>query len=528
MKVSSVQEMRDLDARAVEAYGLPDHLLMENAGQAVYYVILRELGVRNRRFAVFCGPGNNGGDGLVVARKLHSTGGRVRVFLLGDPEAYRGPARSNLEILRRAGGGILVKPGIEDVSEFLDGCDAVVDGILGTGVTREVGGELAGIIRRINDSGKRVFSIDIPSGVDGDTGQPRGVAIQADATITFGLPKRGNLLLPGIRLGGRLYVSHISFPPELLSGAPIEVSLNEPAELPTHAPMTPDEEPESPSRSLLIVAGDSSRLGPPTLTAVSFLQVGSGVAWLAVPRSAELSLPHLPRGISLAPQDETDAGTLALSSLDCLLWLAQRVSLVVVGHGFADTEETRELARRFLDEVERPVILDGETAEALEGDGDLFRRREEATVILVDARELARLASRSASEVLEDPLKLVQETGGKLASTILLLEGQVLVGLPDQRAFINVTGSPEGPAEGWSDVLAGIIGAMHSLGMPLEAAVRTGVFLHGLADEDAGRIEVKGHASVESLIQCLPLALDSLKSEVSAFTTHYHGVLEVI
>ena len=166
MKVSSVREMHGLDARAMESYGLPDYLLMENAGQAVYYAILRETGVVGLRFVVLCGPGNNGGDGLVVARKLSSSGANVRVFLLGDPDAYEGSAKGNLEIFRRGGGSLVPRARVEEVSESLQWCDVVVDGLLGTGVKREVEGRLAEIIEEVNRSKKRVFSVDIPSGVD--------------------------------------------------------------------------------------------------------------------------------------------------------------------------------------------------------------------------------------------------------------------------------------------------------------------------------------------------------------------------
>jgi NAD(P)H-hydrate epimerase len=208
MRVSTVQEMRELDTRAMSEYGLPAHLLMENAGDAVYHVILRELGVLGRGFTVISGPGNNGGDGFVVARRLHSTGGQVRVLLFNDPASYSGPANVNLGLLETSGVETLVCPDPDEVAESLVWCDAVVDGLLGTGITGEVTGRFHEIVRQVNESKKPVFSIDIPSGVDGDTGQVRGVAIHSSRTNTFGLPKRGNLLGPGAELGGRLFVSH--------------------------------------------------------------------------------------------------------------------------------------------------------------------------------------------------------------------------------------------------------------------------------------------------------------------------------
>lgn len=231
MKVCSVQEIRRLDLRAGEEYGLQGEILMENAGHAVYSVISRDVVVRGGRFAVFGGPGNNGGDGFVVARKLRSSGGGVRALVLGKAGSYVGPARRNLQRLRKAGVEIRFRPAMDEILESLGWCDAVVDGLLGTGITRDVTSPFREVVEAVNRSGKPVFSIDIPSGVDGDTGEVHGVAIRAGATVTFGLPKRGNVLGPGAALGGRLFVSHISFPPALVAEAVSDLALNNPSEI---------------------------------------------------------------------------------------------------------------------------------------------------------------------------------------------------------------------------------------------------------------------------------------------------------
>ena len=210
MKVSSVSEMRAMDRTAIEEFGIAEELLMENAGQAVYFVILTQLGIGGKKFVVFCGTGNNGGDGLVVARKIHSNGAAVKVFLLGDPARFKGVARLNLDIVSRLPIQVQRIESIEAIRADVAHCDAIVDGIFGTGLVRDVGGLYRDVIDLINHSGRPVFSVDIPSGVNGDTGQVMGIAVRADHTITFGLPKIGNVLYPGYELGGKLSVSHIS------------------------------------------------------------------------------------------------------------------------------------------------------------------------------------------------------------------------------------------------------------------------------------------------------------------------------
>jgi len=197
MKVAKVSEVRDLDRRATEEFGISQDLLMENAGQAVYFVILQEFGIKGNKFAVFCGGGNNGGDGLVVARKIHSSGGEVRVFLVGDEAEFKGAAKRNFEIASRMPIEISKVGSIESLRLELLDSDAVVDAIFGTGLARKVSGLYRDVIQLINESQRTVFSVDIPSGINGDTGEEMGIAVTADYTVTFGLPKLGNMLYPG-------------------------------------------------------------------------------------------------------------------------------------------------------------------------------------------------------------------------------------------------------------------------------------------------------------------------------------------
>ena len=227
MKVSRVAEMRNLDRQAISDFGITQEMLMENAGEAAYFVILREFGVKGKKFVIFCGVGNNGGDGFVVARKIHSTGGEVKVFFMGERDKLEGSARKNFDIISKMPIELCDIESIEQAKEAVFNCDAIVDAIFGTGLSREVAGIHRDAIQLINESKKKVFSIDIPSGINGDTGQVMGSAIRSDYTITYGLPKIGNMLYPGFDLCGKLYVSHISFPPCLYNTESIKFQVNE-------------------------------------------------------------------------------------------------------------------------------------------------------------------------------------------------------------------------------------------------------------------------------------------------------------
>jgi NAD(P)H-hydrate epimerase len=264
--------MRYMDRFAVEKLDIPEEILMENAGLASTFVLEQEIGIRDKKFIVFCGIGNNGGDGLVVARKIHSNGGLVKVYVVGDPEKFKGAAKTNWNVISKIPVEVRIVKSVEEVRmEVLD-CHAIVDALFGTGFDREATGLYKEVIELINESGKMVLSLDIPSGVHGDTGEIMGVAIKADYTVTFGLPKVGNILYPGYHLCGKLYVTHISFPPSLHNSDTIKVEINNYVKLP---PREKDVHKGS-MGEVLFIPGAASYFGAPNFYALSFLKAGGG------------------------------------------------------------------------------------------------------------------------------------------------------------------------------------------------------------------------------------------------------------
>jgi hydroxyethylthiazole kinase-like uncharacterized protein yjeF len=396
MKVSTVEEMRALDRRAMSEYGISDHTLMENAGHAVYFVILRELGVSGHRFVVISGLGNNGGDSFVVARKIRSTGGEVHVLALGDVERYGDCARTNLEMLWKSGTKVTVQPTTAEIAGAISRSDAIIDGLLGTGITREVSGQFREVIEQVNRSRKTVFSIDIPSGVDGNTGDIFGVAVRADATITFGLPKRGNLLYPGAALGGQLFVSHISFPPQLTSADEILVALNDPTPLPP---------------------------------------------------------------------------------------------------GAEDTQQSEQSAAR---------------------------------VLIPPFEEMSRLAGVPVAAIRRDPIPIVQRVARDLEAIVVLEGARSLIGLPSRLVYINTSGNSGLPTAGSGDALKEAIGAMCGLGMPIEEAVRTGLFLYGFAGDLAAREKDRGGITARDILEHLPAATSAYREDYAGVTRGLYNTVEVV
>jgi len=522
MKVSSVAKMRDLDWTAIEKFSMKDELLMENAGLAVCGAIQSELGIKGRRFVVFCGVGNNGGDGCVIARKIHSNGGQVGVYIVGNRKRFTGPAAMNLAIIERLSLQVEELRDAASAEAAVSGCDAIIDAIFGTGLTRDVAGLHRDVIDLINAAEKPVFSVDIPSGVNGDTGMVMGAAVKADCTVTFGLPKVGNMLFPGYGLCGRLYVTHISFPPSHYDDDSIRVEINAPPEIPSRRA----EGHKGDFGDVLFIAGAAGYFGAPYFAAFSFLKAGGGYSRLAAPRSIT---PHLAvRGseIVFVPQEETASGSLALKNMAALLELSRKVDMVVLGPGLSLDEEAQELARGLARGIEKPLLIDGDGITALCADLKIIRERKAPTILTPHLGELSRITGIGVEGIRANRIEVLQSAASDLQAIIVMKGAHSLIGYPDGRVFINLSGNAGMATAGSGDVLTGTIAAMFGLGLPLEDAVRKGVFIHGLAGDLAAEDEGEDGITAGDILEYLPLAVKMDREGLDeALRAQYEGVV---
>jgi NAD(P)H-hydrate epimerase len=500
MKVARVDEMKELDRCATQEFSISEELLMENAGQAVYFVILQEFGIRDNRFIVFCGGGNNGGDGLVVARKIHSNGGEVKVFLLDDEAKFKGAAKKNFEIVSRMPIEMSRVSSMDSVEAELLDSDAVVDAMFGTGLVRRVSGMYKEVIQLINESGTIVFSIDIPSGINGNTGEVMGVAVEADYTVTFGLPKLGNMLFPGYGHCGKLYVSHISFPPTLYNSDSLKVAINNPLELPERAR---DTHKGSYGR-VLFVAGSYGYLGAPYFSALSFLKAGGGLSYLATPESISPFIASKGSEIVFLPQKETSSGSLSLENKNGLLKFSQTVDMVVLGPGLSLARETQELVRELTPKIDKPLLIDGDGITAIAEDLGKIKRRKAPTILTPHLGEMSRITKMEISAINKNKIDVLQRTSRELSAIIILKGAHSFIGYPDGTVFINLIGNSGMATAGSGDVLTGTIAAMYGLGLPLEEAVRVGVFIHGFSGDVAAVDKGEDGMTAQDILDYLP------------------------
>ena len=517
MNVSTVAQMRSMDKAAIEQYGIPEEILMENAGHAAIRALSDMLAISGRSILILCGTGNNGGDGLVVARLVHALGGFPKLVHMGDPANYGGAAKTNYEIVRKLGLHAQRLKAAAQLEEYMEDADAIVDALLGTGITRAVEGLYADVIKIVNGSGKPVLSIDIASGIHGDTGSALGSVVRANCTVTFGLPKLGNLLYPGYEMCGRLVVSHISFPPQMYDSDSLTVFTNDPVQLPArqisgHKGKFGD---------ALFISGARSYYGAPYFAAMSFMKAGGGYARLAAPGSIVPTIAGKGSEIVFVPQVETPEGSIALANADDLLKLIKRLDFVVLGPGLSLQDETQKLVRTLTEVIDKPLLLDGDGITAVCGSAGLVRQRQAPTILTPHLGEMSRLAGLSVSEIEANRVDVLRQVSASLNAIVVLKGAHSLIGYPDGRVSINLSGNSGMATAGSGDVLTGTIAAMTGIGLPIEAAVRQGVFVHGLAGDLAAETEGQDGMTAQSILEHVGLAVKQCRVDRRALLGRY-------
>jgi len=528
MKVCRVSDIRELDKKAITEFGIPPAILMENAGNAVYQVIRQITEIEGKSCVILCGPGNNGGDGFVVARLLQANGANVSVLTLAGTNIYRNEAKINQEILTRFPVSIENNPSVVRVQKALQSADFVVDALLGTGIDRQVDGILKQVIDLVNRSGKKVFSIDIPSGINGDTGQEMGSSIKADYTVTFGLPKIGNLLYPGYGQGGKLYVSHISIPTTLMGNRKLKIEVPALISLPERKPDTNkfDYGP------ILVIAGAAHYYWAPYASAYSFLKAGGGYVHLACPVSVVKSIAPKGREIVFLPQVETKTGSIAYSNTESLLEVANHMKMVIIGPGMSKDKETQKLILELVKEIKTPLLIDADGINATAGHTETISRRKGPTVLTPHVGEMSRLTDKTSEEIKNNRVDTLQAISARLNAIIVLKGPHSLIGYPDGKVYFNFSGKTEGQAgmatAGSGDVLNGVIAAMCCLGLKLEDAVYTGTFIHGLAGDLTAKIKGADGMIATDILNTLPAAVKYYRANLDKITLNYYDTIYIV
>lgn len=347
-----------------------------------------------------------------------------------------------------------------------------------------------------------------------------GISVCADYTITFGLPKIGNMLYPGYDRGGKLYVTHISFPPRMHASKDLKVAVN------TNIPLPPRavDGHKGTFGQALFIAGASSYYGAPYFAASSFLKAGGGYSRLAAPASIISSIANRCSEIVFIPQTETTHGAIAMKNFDDLMALSEKMDIVVIGPGLSLDEEPCRLVKELAEKITRPLIIDGDGITALCDHPDIIKNRKVETVLTPHLGEMARITKLSIDEIREDPVGVVQKTAKDLGAVIVLKGAHTLISNPRQQVCINMTGNCGMGTAGSGDVLTGTIATMHGLGLNLEDAARKGVFIHGFAGDLAAVERGQDGITAQDILDFLPMAMKWDRNGISRkFMERYEG-----
>jgi NAD(P)H-hydrate epimerase len=507
MKVLTAAQMREVDRRTME-FGIPGLILMENAGHRVVEFLQETFApLANHRIVILCGKGNNGGDGFVVGRQIH-TRFRPRsldVVLASEPEELRGDAAENFRMLRVCGCPVAM-----EIMPRMREATIVVDALLGTGLKGAAAGRMLELIREINTGFPHatIVALDLPSGLDSDRGTVPGEAVKARHTITFTAPKAAQVLPPACDYVGELRVCPIGSPPELYENdTSIFLSLVEPPLFQDLLGPRASGAHKGDFGHVLVIGGSRGKTGAAAMAGLAALRAGAGLVTVA---SAESAVPviasHAPE-LMTEPLPETETGAISLRAFDYerLAGLVRGKEVVALGPGLGTHPETVAVVQRLVEEVEVPLVIDADGLNALAGVE--FGGR--GLVLTPHPGEMARLTGSSPAEVQNDRVGAARAFAMSRKATLVLKGQRTLLAFADGDVWINPTGTPAMATGGSGDILTGLIaGLLAQFPSCPNAAVAAAVFLHGRCGELGAAALGEKALIATDMLEFLPEAMD--------------------
>lgn len=489
MLLVTADEMQDMDQKTIHSFGIPGLVLMENAGRGAVEALLLKINAWDiKKIAVITGRGNNGGDGFVMARYLMEKGFKVTAFLLASKEAVKGDARVNLRLFEilcgRSPGSSLVE--IETEAEFKTNKsrmlhhDLFIDAILGTGLNAALRGVIKDAVELMNASKKPVFSVDIPSGLNADTGKPLGTAVNAFATATFAFAKAGHILYPGNIHTGELSIIDIGIPKFIADEKEIQLRLIEKQDIAAFFPPREFNSHKGSYGHVLVIAGSTGKTGAAALCADAAVRCGTGLVTLGAPESLLPVMESLVLEPMTHPLPEKEKGFLSETCLKDILILLKGKQALALGPGLGTREGTKKLVQGLIEQSPVPMVLDADAVNCIAENPGVLKKKTRPAILTPHPGEMARLCKHSTQDVQADRIGTARKFAAEFEAILVLKGAQTVIALPDGNAFINPTGNPGMASGGMGDVLTGMIAGFLAQGFSPEDASLAGVYIHGL------------------------------------------------
>lgn len=514
MKIVTGTQMQLLDRRTITEAHIPGKVLMERAGEGVVEHLEQRFGpARGKTVTILCGKGNNGGDGLVVARLLHRRRARVQVVFLTPVSDFSLDAAAMHRRFIAVAGRSSVKPfrSTDQVQALLESSDLVIDALLGTGLSADVTGNYLAAIELINSAGKPVIAVDIPSGLHADNGAVLGRAVRATMTVTLGLPKQGLYVGPGIDHAGTVHVVDIGIPPAYVDRIETRLVLMTQATALQALPNRLASAHKGTFGHAGIIAGSVGKTGAAALAARAALRVGAGLVTVATPNSVNDVLEAKLLEAMTLPLPETKARTLARSGFDRIVAFIQARTAVAIGPGLSTHPETVELVQSLMKHLDRPAVLDADALNALTGRASFLTECKIPPILTPHPGEMARLeVGATAQTVNADRIGIARRFARERGVYVVLKGARTVMARPDGLVAICPTGNPGMATAGTGDVLTGMIVGLLAQGVPAWEAACAATYFHGAAGDLAARQLGQAGMVAGDVIAQIPYAIQQI------------------
>jgi NAD(P)H-hydrate epimerase len=514
MYLVTAAEMQAIDRQTIDTFGLSGRILMENAGRGATRHLLRHFAdLKSKRVGIIAGSGNNGGDGFVISRYLSQKGIDVSVYLLAESQRVKGDAAANLSLLKPLKVPVIEipdEPAFSGHRSAMADLDVWVDAILGTGLKSEVKGYFQTVIDFINGLNKPVFAVDIPSGLNSDTGQPCGACIRASATATFAFAKAGHFIYPGAAFTGILEIVDIGIPPFIAETVAPKQYLITPELVRSCLSARPSDAHKGSTGHLLVVAGSPGKTGAAAMTSMSALRSGAGLVTLGIAASLNPVLECQMIEAMTAPLPASQSGILGETAFDEISSLMSGKKCLAIGPGIGQAAETKRLVHRIIKTSQIPVVVDADGINHLANHVQLLLSARAPIILTPHPGEMARLLNSNVHAVQQDRITCAREFAVEFHVHVVLKGARTVIAHPDGRVYLNPSGNAGMASGGMGDVLTGVIAGLLAQGLSPESATHAGVYLHGAAaDHLADSIGPYGYLAGD-VMNTIPAAIKKI------------------
>jgi NAD(P)H-hydrate epimerase len=502
MKLVTSAQMRYIDDKAISDLKIPGVVLMENAANEVCSAIYTIKDHLNKKFVVISGPGNNGGDGFAIARKLLNKNIDVKTVMLVKEQELKADSKTNYEILKNIGGKISYLDDVVSLKSELNSCDIIVDAIFGTGLKKSVGGIFKSAVELINNSGKYVVSVDIPSGLDSDTGRPKEVSVLADITVTFAYEKIGHAIYPGKSYCGKVITADIGIPYFLSQDAGINNFIVKEQDIRRLILFLRrnDNTHKGIFGHVLLIAGSRGKTGAAAMSATAALRMGAGLVTMAVPQSLNQIFEEKLTEVMTEPVSDED-GFFSDDAYDKIMAMTENKNAIIIGPGISTHPKTKTLVKNLIKNItDIPIVLDADGINIISEDISILKEAKTELILTPHPGEMSRLTGKSAENILDDKINIARRFAVENSVSVVLKTADTIIATKDEKIHVNSTGNSALSTAGTGDVLTGMIGGLLAQGLSISRSCIIGTYIHGaVGDEISGKFGKVGIIATDLL-----------------------------